>query len=432
MRVAVPGPRPAGTAARSAGHVLGRAADGLLLAAGVAAIVVALAVAHAASTFARSPDNGLVPGLVVVAASAPSISGVQQGLVAPSLTPDDVTALGNRGFVPGATAVVPTTGLREVVVAGARSVPTDLIGTTASFGPVRGYRVATGRALTAQDVADAAPVAVVGRTVVDAAFGGGDAVGQVISVAGQQLRVVGTFAAKGFSGSLDQDDLVVTPIGTAWSLSGTASRPIDQILVQASTPSATGAVARQVDAALLRQHGISDPAAADFTVRTQRQAVGPGLAAANGYKRVLEVAGALLLLGGAVVLGRTRLGAARAAPGRPTALRQVAGLLGVGIASSVVGALLGHGLAPRLHRANPQLPVPHAAIPGLLLAGALGVAASVVAALPLVLGGGPGAAAGTEPGPEPPGPVAELERAPAPERLPGDTAPSAEPEEVRS
>jgi putative ABC transport system permease protein len=64
------------------------------------------------------------------------------------------------------------------------------------------------------------------------------------------------------------------PISTLWSFVLPSGAPqIQQILVQATSPSTTSAVATEVTNTLLHQHNIINPALADFTVQTQQDLV---------------------------------------------------------------------------------------------------------------------------------------------------------------
>ena len=167
-----------------------------------------------------------------------------------------------------------------------------------------GYSVATGRFITPADVATSAPVVVLGQSVVNALFGGVYPVGQSVVIDSTTFQVIGTLAPKGYSGSYDQDDLMVIPITAAWkSVTGIPASQIDQVLIRASSPATAAAVAREATAVMLGRHDIVDPSLADFAVHRQSDLLTSQLQAAKAVRRLLEAAALALLIAGAIQVG---------------------------------------------------------------------------------------------------------------------------------
>ena len=243
--------------------------------AGVASVIMLVSVAHAVNSSAKASVEGLGANLVVVLPSGPSSSGVQANIGSESsLTRDDAAALGNAANVPDAVQAVPTAGVSTNVSAGSHTWQTDVIGTTPGFGEARGYTLSEGLSFGPSAITAAQPVVILGQTVAREIFPDVNPIGQNVLINGQQFKVIGEYAARGFSGTFNQDDLVVMPISTLWNLVLPQTLPqIQQILVQATSPSTTSAVATEVTNTLLHQHNITDPALADFTVQTQQDLV---------------------------------------------------------------------------------------------------------------------------------------------------------------
>ena len=263
-----------------------------------------IAVAQAQSSAAKSSVAGLGPNLVVVYPGGAASSGVQVGIGAGSdLTPDDVTALGNQGYVPDGVRAVPTAGLRGTVSALSRSWFTDVIGSSSGFSSARGYSVAEGRFFSANDVNSSSSVVVMGRTVSDALFAGADPTGQAVQINGHTFTVIGVLATRGFSGTYDQDDLVVMPITSEWAyVLPPGATHIQQIIVQASSPATTDRVQVEVTNTLLRRHHILNPADADFQVRSQQDLVSQAERVGTVMTWTLGAIAAIALLSGAVSL----------------------------------------------------------------------------------------------------------------------------------
>jgi putative ABC transport system permease protein len=360
--------------------------ESLAIALGVAAVVLAVAVNHGAFELAKGPTYGLDRRVVVVEGVAPSASGIEAGLPSSSLTSADVTALGNPGYVPDGVAVAPTVGSRTLVSSLSRSINTDVIGSTDQFAKVVGYSVAAGRFITPADLQADAPVAVLGQTVVDSLFAGTNPIGQDVVIDGQNVQVVGTLQPKGYSGTYDQDDLVIIPITTAWKVvTPLATDPIDQVLIRAATPKAAARVAREATNTLLVQHNIVDPALADFTVLRQSQLVTSQVQTAQAVRRLLELGGALFLLTGAVYLALSRVSLRPFRRRDPASMDRVAGALLVGVIGAVVGVILGVVLAPSMQHLSTTMPPARVTIYGILAGAGLGILAGAAALLPAAL-----------------------------------------------
>lgn len=287
-----------------AAHWVRASLSAIGLLAGAASIVLLIAVAQAESAVAKSSVAGLGPDLVIVYPGGAAASGVQVGLGAGSdLTPDDVTALGNQGYVPDGVQAVPTAGLRGTVSALSRSWFTDVIGSSSGFSSTRGYSVAEGRFFNANDVNASSSVVVLGRTVSDALFAGADPTGQSVRVNGHTFTVIGVLTGRGFSGTYDQDDLVLMPITSEWAyVLPPGATHIQQIIIQASSPATTDRVRIEVSNTLLRRHHILNPADADFQVRSQQDLVSQAERVGTVMNWTLGAIAAIALLTGAVCL----------------------------------------------------------------------------------------------------------------------------------
>ena len=365
-------------------------ADSFAIAAGVAAVVLAVATSQAAYTLSRGPAYGLDRQVVVVSGTADSSSGIEAGLSTSSLTPSDVSALENPGLVFHAVSVAPTVGARTELNAQSRSTSTDLIGSTESFSNVLGYSVLRGRFISSDDVATSASVVVLGQTVVNSLFGGTNPVGRSVVVDSTTLQVVGTFAPKGYLGSYDQDNLAVIPITTAWkAVTGLSTSQIDQVLIRTSSPASAVAVAREATGVIMGRHDIVDPGLSDFSVHRLSDLLTAQLQAAGAVRRVLEAAAIALLLAGAIQVAtatRLRLVTTGRAPSSGEAgTERFVGALSVGLMGGLLGVVGGYLLAPAIHHLAAEVPGAHVTIHGVVAGAAIGVVASAVGVLPDVL-----------------------------------------------
>jgi putative ABC transport system permease protein len=88
-----------------------------------------------------------------------------------------------------------------------------VLGTTEGYQSVGKYETQEGRALEESDITRRRPVCVVGSEVVEKLFPEVDPIGQMIRIAGHELRIVGTVVPRGNVLGQSQDNLVVVPLG---------------------------------------------------------------------------------------------------------------------------------------------------------------------------------------------------------------------------
>jgi putative ABC transport system permease protein len=355
--------------------------DSVAIALGVAAITLALAVDHSTRHGSNAPVNGLDRTTVVVEGTPSSSSGIQAGLVSSTtLTSGDLSALGNPGYVPDASVVAPVTGIRTQVATTTSSATSEVIGSTDTFPTALGYGIASGRLLTPADVVNSAPVVVLGSTVVNALFPNTTPLGQSVTINGQAMQVVGTFQHRGFSGTLDQDNLVVAPITAVWKYVTPLQNQVDQVVIRASNPGAAARAAHEATTVLLERHGIADPALADFTVLRHSQLVAGQTGAGTAVRRLLELGAALFLLVG-MLHGVQRTILRR----RPMTLAMS---LSVGLVAVAAGIILAVLVAPALHHLFSLVPVTHLTLYGVVVGAVLGLIAATIQAAPLPAPGG--------------------------------------------
>src|SRR5204863_1446257 len=114
-----------------------------------------------------------------------------------------------------------------------------------------------GAFFTAQDVATASKVAVLGNTVRDQLFGPDEnPIGQLIRISNQPFTVAGVMGVKGQSGvGQDQDDVIFVPYTTVMKkLRGVTF--LQQITVSATSAGTTSQTADTISAVLRVRHKI--------------------------------------------------------------------------------------------------------------------------------------------------------------------------------
>jgi macrolide transport system ATP-binding/permease protein len=201
---------------------------------GVAAVIAMVAVGDGARASVQAQIQSLGTNMLIVLPGATTSSGVRAGLGSTStLTVADADAIRKQARSVAEVSYIDRQ-ISQVVYAN-QNWSTMITGVTPSYLTIRDWPVAAGRNFTEQELRGAAPVCLLGQTVVNNLFpDGGNPVGATIRVRNFPLRVVGVLSVKGQSNwGQDQDDVVLMPFTTA------ERKVLGTSQVSASVPSAT-------------------------------------------------------------------------------------------------------------------------------------------------------------------------------------------------
>ncbi|HEY2485516.1 MAG TPA: ABC transporter permease [Candidatus Binataceae bacterium] len=212
---------------------------------GVAAVIAMVAVGDGARESVRAQIESLGTNLLIVLPGATTSNGVRAGSGSNStLTVADAAAIKKQAR--GVALVSYMDRQVSQIVSGNHNWSTGISGTTPDYLKIRDWPVERGREFTDDDVRSAAPVCLLGQTVVDNLFGQDqNPVGAEIRVKNFPLRVIGVLAVKGQSSyGQDQDDVVLIPFGTAErKVLGVSAPSILMSSIVAPTPSPSNPLA---------------------------------------------------------------------------------------------------------------------------------------------------------------------------------------------
>ncbi len=183
---------------------------------GVAAVIAMVAVGDGARYSVQQQIQSLGTNLLVVLPGATTSNGVHAGFGSTStLTVGDAQAIAKE--VSAAAAVSYMDRQVAQVVYGNRNWSTTITGTTPEYLDIRDWPLASGRPFTTEEAESAAPVCLLGQSVVNNVFPEGDnPIGAIVRVKNFPLKVIGVLSVKGQSSyGQDQDDVVLTPFYTA-------------------------------------------------------------------------------------------------------------------------------------------------------------------------------------------------------------------------
>jgi putative ABC transport system permease protein len=166
-------------------------------------------------------------------------------------------------------------GKRETVqiVNGNKNWNGTVNGVSPSYLTIREWSFTSGGPFTQQDVDTAAPVALVGQTIVENLFEAGEEpVGSVIRIKNMPFRVIGVLAPKGQStqGS-DQDDIIFIPFTTAErKVFGTQFLgSVGALFASTERPEDLAPAVDQIRETLRLRHRLQPEQENDFIIRTQ-------------------------------------------------------------------------------------------------------------------------------------------------------------------
>jgi macrolide transport system ATP-binding/permease protein len=184
---------------------------------GIAAVIAMVAVGNGARYSVEQQIQSLGTNLLVVLPGATTSNGVRAGFGSTStLTVADARTIAKE--VSGASAVSYMDRQVGQVVYGNRNWSTTITGTTPEYLDIRDWPLASGHSFTTEEAQSAAPVCLLGHTVVNNIFPDSNPIGAIIRVKNFPLKVVGVLSMKGQSTyGQDQDDVVLTPFRTAQS-----------------------------------------------------------------------------------------------------------------------------------------------------------------------------------------------------------------------
>jgi putative ABC transport system permease protein len=266
---------------------------------GVGAVITTVSLSDGARLMVQEQIASMGENVMFIYAGDFRHGGVSYGTGSSStLTLQDLEGI--RREVPGVRNISPEVRASRQVIAGNENTSTTIIGASTEYFEIRRWTLKDGSFFTEQDINGATKVALIGKTVSDALFAGGDPVGQVVRVGNIPFVIIGELNPKGTSpgGDRDYDDTLIMPYTTVMKrlLNTTALRGIN---IQTESMDIMSDVEDGVAALLRQTHRITPGREDDFTIRTQEE-MAQAMSATQETMRYLlaGVAVVSLLVGG--------------------------------------------------------------------------------------------------------------------------------------
>jgi len=268
------------------------------IAVGVGSFICVIAIGNAGTSSIEDQLQSLGDNFIWIEAGSRARNGLRMGARGSrTLVLSDAHAIMEQ--VPLIKSMSPNVDGRIQVIYSGENWSTQFRGVTPEFVEIRRWTLRLGAFFTAADVEAAAPVCVLGQTVVENLFGDENPIGKIIRVKAVPCKVVGVLLAKGFSATgQDQDDFVVMPItfaqkritGTFW---------LDDIFCSAVAREAMPEATRQTVGLLRERHHLNTAEDDDFNIRRPEDVVQAQLATSRIMTALMaSVASLSLLVGG--------------------------------------------------------------------------------------------------------------------------------------
>ena len=266
---------------------------------GVASVITMLAIGQGSKPSIQAQISEMGSNMIMIQPGADMRGGVRQDASAmETLKLQDYEDIVNETRYVSATS--PSVNSSGQAIYGANNAPTTVYGISPDYMEIRRYEVEDGDMFSDQDVQTAAKVCVIGKTVVDNLFPGGEnPVGKVIRFQKLPFRVVGVLKSKGYNSmGMDQDDLILAPYTTIQKKI-LAITHLQGITCSALKEEYTDQAIDEISEILRRNHRLRETDDDDFTIRSMQE-LSTMLTSTTDIMTTLlaAVAGISLLVGG--------------------------------------------------------------------------------------------------------------------------------------
>ena len=178
-------------------------------------------------------------------------------------------------------------------------------GIGADFIPMEGYAISEGRAFSAEDLETGSAVAILGSEAAATFCPSGNPVGQVISLGGKPVTVVGIFEERVFRFREDQHNIfawrnrivAVPAVFVQRHLQGDAYRRVDRVVFKIPQLDAMQTFTTKLASLLRANHRLQDDFRLDDVAARIRKARSQG----DTYNIIFLLSGILALVGGGIV-----------------------------------------------------------------------------------------------------------------------------------
>lgn len=266
---------------------------------GVASVITMLAIGQGSKKSIQTQISEMGSNMIMISPGADRRGGVRQSAASmETLKLKDFEDITNETRY--LSAVSPTVNSSGQAIYGANNKPTTVYGVNESYLEIRQLKVEDGEMFSEQDIATAAKVCVIGKTVVDELFQNGeDPLGKIVRFNKIPFRVIGVLKSKGYNSmGMDQDDLILAPYTTIQKRV-LAITHLQGVQASALKEEYTNQAIDEIAEILRRNHKLQEDQEDDFTIRSMEE-MSKMMTSTTDLMTILlaAVAGISLLVGG--------------------------------------------------------------------------------------------------------------------------------------
>ena len=221
---------------------------------GVASVIAMMALGEGAKVSMQEQLKSMGSNMLSIRAGSAKIRGAAQGAgaVARFTFPDVDEIASLHTLVKNASGVV--NGVGRLVYSN-KNWSSSLTGVGYDYGTMRAAIPSIGRWFTREEIQTREKVVIIGVTVVKELFGSTNPLGKTIKINRINFTVIGIAPAKGFSGSQDEDDVVIIPVNTAmYRVLG--KNYLSGIFVEAASPNLIEQTKSAISALIIKRHRL--------------------------------------------------------------------------------------------------------------------------------------------------------------------------------
>lgn len=238
---------------------------------GVASVITMMSIGEGSKQSINNSLSSMGSNMITIMPQSNEPGGARiMGSSFKTLTIKDVEAL--KKNAPHIAMISPLASSSGQSINAGANWPTTIQGVSPEYLEIRKLSVKDGIIFSDQDVKSSAKVCLLGKTVVDNLFPGGESpLGKVIRFGKIPLQVIGVLTPKGTSNfGQDQDDIIIAPYTTIQKRV-LSSIYFSQIYASATKEDDSDAAVDEATVALKATHKIREGQENDFQIRTQAE-----------------------------------------------------------------------------------------------------------------------------------------------------------------
>ena len=269
---------------------------------GVGAVITMVSIGEGSKQSIRTQLSGMGSNMITIRAHSNSTVGGGANLGSTGLqtlkVEDAVSIQNGTDYI---TNVSPAVSTRGQAINASLNWPTTLQGVSPAYLDIRDWKLQSGISFTEEDVKASGKVCLLGQTVRDNIFTGGEnPVGTIIRFNKIPFTVIGVLEKKGENTfGQDQDDIILAPYTTVQKRM-LAINYIQNIYASAIDEKSSDAATKEVTAILRANHNLKNSEEDDFTVRTQAELISTMSSTSQLLTVLLTAIAAISLLVGGI------------------------------------------------------------------------------------------------------------------------------------